>query len=152
MELDRLIQRAPEALAPQHDLWPGIQARLQGAPRRPAPWALAASLLLGLLIGSQLRPFWPSETVPTVSTERLLDLLERQHRQRLASLAQPLQPSLQTASADLTLLRDASKELRQALRDQPDNLALLDLLLWTQQRELELTQQHHQTQQAYQPL
>ncbi|GAA5192294.1 hypothetical protein [Ferrimonas gelatinilytica] len=155
MELDRLIQDAPKALVPERDLWPGIESRLQPSVRRTSAWALAASLFIGLLIGSQLRPLWLAEPVPSVSTERLLELLEQQHQQRLASLPQPhtMQTVIQSENTDLRLLREARLELKQALRNQPDNLALLDLLLWTQQREFDLTQQQtRHPQQSYHPL
>lgn len=57
LEYRRLLKKLPDRIEPARDLWPGIETRL-GAPakrsmlRQPFPFAIAASLLTAVLIGS----------------------------------------------------------------------------------------------------
>ncbi|GAA4897105.1 hypothetical protein [Ferrimonas pelagia] len=145
MDLEQLGQHLPKTLTPQRDLWPGIAQRIAPAAvptRRPAPWPLAACLLLGFLLGTLFPPqSWQTPASPSWDTEQVLAMLERQHQRRQDQLSHRL-PRLHSAShRDIEVLRGGSQELLQAIRMQPDNLALLELLLWTQQRELELMTQ-----------
>ena len=139
MNLDRLIQDTAKELSPSRDLWPDIEQRLQptATARQDRFWPMAACLLLGILLGGQFMPFAPR--APQAGPDNpLLIQLRQFHLQRVNQL-EP-RPELMTVStqADLTVLRAGTEELYQALLQQPDDPALLELLLWAQQREWEL--------------
>ena len=67
------LPERPEGIAPQHDLWPGIEARLDeqaAAPRVRTPWryAMAASLVGVLVTGLVLAPQAPEPAPITVAS------------------------------------------------------------------------------------
>ncbi|WP_147653659.1 hypothetical protein [Vulcaniibacterium gelatinicum] len=130
-----------EAL-PEHELWPGIAARIAQAPqrrpaspRRPTPWALAASLLLAVGLAWQLRP------PPAVAPEETPLALEAQALTREYEAA--LQHFAGVPLPDEAALRELDRsaaQIRQALRRDPDARFLLDRLQDIYARRLALTQ------------
>jgi anti-sigma factor RsiW len=161
--LRELLDRAaalPRAIAPPHDLWPGIAERL--APRRPAAsrWtmglAAAAALAVAVTIVSRPRPDVPASAPPTTpvasTSEGLPPALEqaeadyaRAAAQLLAAIesrrnalppgtAAALQENMKTIDAALA-------EVRTALRSDPSNPHLNLLLASTHQRKVEVLRQ-----------
>ena len=149
-------------LAPQHDLWPGIAARIATAPavsprsstRRFAPLALAASVLLALGVAWQLQPpattvRAPASTSPAATSQasaglidREADAMTREYRAALQELQastpssttpQPVQPALRE-------LDRSARQIRTALAHDPDARFLLERLRRTYSLRLELTQ------------
>ncbi|WP_298442363.1 hypothetical protein [uncultured Ferrimonas sp.] len=136
-KLTELLEQTPREIAPAKPLWPHVARQLKQQ-HHPQQWALAASLLLGILLGGI--GGYRLNDQPMLQPELLngvLQVIASQHQQRLAQLpsSNPLVPA-----ADLQTLRSGTAELQQALQQQPNNQALLELWLWTQQRELELLQ------------
>jgi len=131
-ETDRIntLERLPRRRSPERDLWPGIEARL--APRRRAsryPWpqlALAASLVAGLA---------------AVMTLGLRDAaLAPGGEATLAARADaPLRARTfdteAIVQANVSLVEQAERELKQALRQNPESTTLRSLLRSAEQRQ-----------------
>lgn len=124
-ETDRIntLERLPRRRRPERDLWPGIAARL---PSRRASrhgrmqLALAASMVAGLAAVFTVALRDSGSDVPA----------------GMASAALPLtDDSRAIVKANLSLLRDAERELQQALRHDPDSTTLRSLLASTEHRE-----------------
>lgn len=111
---------------PERDLWPGIEARLQaisGSRRRsaPQPWlgyALAASVVAALTIG-----LWREAPVPLPApTATMVAQVPaappgRVHPQQQALL-----------KANLGIVKDAERQLQQALEQNPESASLRRML------------------------
>jgi hypothetical protein len=147
-------------LAPERDLWPGIAARIavapaathRASPRRFAPWALAASLLLALGVAWQLRPPAPvaaplaSRQAPQQAPARLIgreaEAMTREYSAALHEL-QASAPDAATPRKEQPALREldrSARQIRTALARDPDARFLLERLRRTYSLRLELTQ------------
>jgi hypothetical protein len=120
--LDRLVR----SRAPEHDLWPGIQSRLR--PRRSryalGQLALAASLVAGLAATFTLTL---REALPTHDAAR----------QSFAA-AGLTDDSRAIVKANLSMVRQAERELRNALRQDPESRQLRSLLASAETRQRDL--------------
>lgn len=142
---------------PEHDLWPGIAARIgqagrDGTPstavplrRRPAarfaPWALAASLVLAIGVSWQQRPdFGAPVADPSAQLiHREADALTREYNAALRELQAAGRPATNSRDA-LRQLDQSAAQIRTALARDPDARFLLDRLRSTYEKRLELTQ------------
>ena len=135
--------------SPARDLWPEIAARIAAAPaagrvtpagsvRRVAPWALAASLLLAVLLAWQHTLVQRDHTsTPLVASEARA--MTRQYEAAL----QVITASAPMGNLDAPALREldrSSAQIRQALARDPDARFLLDRLQHTYSLRLALTE------------
>lgn len=159
--IETLRQALPDQLPPQRDLWPGIERQLDRPVTQPQPpWQRVASLMLPLLLGTLLGlggGFWAGQSKGQDPQPMLamLDVMASQHQaQVLAAQSRYLTISDRPAapSEGEQTLQQASKELLQALRQDPFNPALLELWLWVQQKELDLIHSQQQQQRRLQQL
>lgn len=119
------LNRLVRARAPQRDLWPGIAARLR--PRRSRyglmQFALAASLVAGMASVFTLSLAPPGTVTGPLETAAL-----------------PLtHDSRAIVQANLSIVRQAARELRRALETDPDSTALRSLLASTENRQRALS-------------
>ena len=128
-------------VAPAHDLWPGIAARLDAprsrAPRRGLSWLAAAAVVaLAFGIGWQLRPVAPAAAPTLVQQEA--DAMTRDY----ALALRRMQASAPVAGNDPALheLDRSAGLIRQALQRDPDAGFLLQRLRHTYEKRLALTQ------------
>jgi hypothetical protein len=144
-------------LAPERDLWPGIAARIAAAPaathraspRRFAPWALAASLVLALGVAWQLQPPSPpvaAQDSTSQASARLIDreaeAMTREYRAALQEL-QASTPASTAPRPEQPALREldrSARQIRTALARDPEARFLLERLRRTYSLRLELTQ------------
>ena len=127
-EQDRIagLDRLARSRAPSRDLWPGIAGRLRPR-RRPfyplAQFALAASLVAGL------------------ATVFALNLHAPGAAPGMAAMAQlPLtHDSRAIVEANLSIVRTSERQLRQALKQNPDSPTLRSLLASTENRQRALS-------------
>jgi hypothetical protein len=123
------LDRLERSRAPSRDLWPAIEARLH--PRRSRyglmQFALAASLVAGLasVFTLTLRdagdaPGHVGNGLPTYAARDLTD------------------DSRAIVEANLSLVRQAERQLKQALRQDPDSPTLRSLLASTEDRQRSL--------------
>ena len=126
-ETDRinLLERLPRRRSPERDLWPGIEARL--APRRSRyallQLALAASLVAGLA---------------SVFTLGLRDVAAPAGTATTAFAPQLNDHSRAIVEANLSIVEQAERQLKQALRQHPDSDSLRSLLESTKHRARDL--------------
>lgn len=126
----RGLDHLPRRRSPERDLWPGIEARL--APRRRASryawaqFALAASLVAGLAavmtLGLRAAALAPSGGPTTAARAD-------------APLRAQTFDSRAIVQANVSLLEQAERELKQALRQQPESTTLRSLLQSAEQRQ-----------------
>lgn len=133
-ELRRELRELRVDREPQHDLWPRIAQRLNGAdvaPTRTArrPWlafAVAAGIALALTAGVFSLALQREAAVgdrplaERIDGSSVRDRIDRAHQ--LASTGDP-----RLASAEV-VLEAASEELEQALQQQPDAVFLVGLI------------------------
>ena len=117
------LDQLTRSRAPSRDLWPGIEARIK-ARRSRYPlmqFALAASLVAG------------------VAAMFTLSLQQQGLAPGALQAALPLgQDSRAIVVANLSIVDDAERQLRQALKKHPDSQPLLSLLESTQHRARDL--------------
>ena len=169
-QLEQLIDSAPKEMSPSHDLWQGIEKRmdkpLMSQTRQSQHgrlWAIAASFILLVALGyTQLPSFNPLTTqqtelaqnsaMPAQTGDAALRLLLTQiaasHQVQVDNLEQTTNAlAWQTSSFSapveqgLAELRRAATQIYQALQANPTDKQLWQLWLWVQQRELDLLQQ-----------
>lgn len=158
---DKLMARAAglaKEMAPERDLWPGIEAAI-GLParRRRTPYVAQAAAVLLLVAGSSFvtYTFMGKETVVV---ERPVDdglVLEQAsfggqyelsngYKLARTNLEAQMQRELDKLSPEaragveqnLTVIRDAINEINAALEQEPGNALLQDLLMKTYREEL----------------
>lgn len=133
---------------PARDLWPDIAARIAVAPtagrvtptgrfRRVAPWALAASVVLAVLLAWQHAVVQRDHAAPLVASEARA--MTRQYEAAL----QVITASAPAGNLDAPALREldrSSAQIREALARDPDAYFLLDRLQHTYSLRLALTE------------
>ncbi|MCI1711882.1 MAG: hypothetical protein LKM39_17265 [Chiayiivirga sp.] len=153
LELRRRLRQLPPDRAPRRDLWQGIETRLvppHHARRAPRSWlrpllALAAVLALALALAwhpafLRTEPSLVHQPAPgraDPSLRREADAIALEYRFAIDSATPAaMPPELQAAADEL----DASaRQLRDALREQPEATYLLDRLRHTYEQRLRLT-------------
>lgn len=155
--------RLAKDIAPERDLWPGIEARIeagQATPERRRSWtpyfAQAAAVLL-LVAGSSFITYTVMDTDPVVIERPVAGglvleeasfggQLELSNGYKLArsNLQSQMEQELQKLSPEsraeveqnLVVIRDAIAQINAALEQEPGNALLQDLLLKTYREEL----------------
>jgi hypothetical protein len=123
------MRKLDTPVEPQHDLWPGIQARITAAPRRRARWPLlaaAATVLIAVGAGTLTWLMYVPAAAPLDASARTA-----------LDWAQPNNPTLAAAAQDLD---GASAQLQQALEQRPDAVFLVGLLNRTNSQRMRLLQ------------
>ncbi|MBP7662796.1 MAG: anti-sigma factor [Shewanella sp.] len=169
-QLEQLINSAPKEMSPTHDLWQGIEKRMDKTlipqtytSQKSHAWAIAASFIILAALGYTQLPYFNSfimqqtelaqnQAMPEQPGDAALHLLLTQiatsHQAQVDNLEQaPNALMWQTSSFSapveqgLTELRLAATQIYQALQANPTDKQLWQLWLWVQQRELDLLQQ-----------
>ena len=134
---------------PARDLWPDIAARLaepsRSVPRQAwfasstmAPWALAASVLIAVMLLWQhdaMAPRGPNDRL----IEREAQAMTREYQGALRVITASA-PDQRVESPDLRELDRSAAQIRSALQRDPDARFLLDRLQHTYSLRLALTQ------------
>ncbi len=138
-ELERRAQALPLEIAPERDLWRGIELRLSARdavadpPRRVAAWPwipMTAALVAGYALATFVPlPVFDNVGVSPVSpvTSTLIDSIE-------PALAQLPAKTRAVVEADLTGLERDWQQIEEALASEPDNPLLLELQMSTADR------------------
>ena len=145
--LQRALAKLQRERLPQRDLWIGVEMALLSGKRRRAPWlAIAASLLVCVIaVGAWLHSHQAhnSAAAPVSYAEQLA--AEQRNTMAALQAAYRNTPALTTNWNDqLNVLERAADSLRKALRDDPDNIALLKMLNDVYQQEVDLLRTVHE--------
>lgn len=144
--LDELMQQQQRELSPSRELWTGIEHALvqrqlkARSQRNLTGWYYGLAAALVMTISGLV--WWQMPTATTAAPASLVEVLnQHQQQQRQLMLASFKQlertPSIATEK-ELAQLREAASAISEALQREPDNKALLDMLRYVHQQELEL--------------
>lgn len=154
------IQTLPKEMQPEKDLWQGIDIALASAERETSapesgakvttlsswsggkPMALAASILLVAVLGWQ----GIQKSAHTDAPSSLVSLMMAQHDEQKTVLLASLSDSAELTDnwkTQLNELEQAENAIEAALRDDPDNMALLKMLQQVHQQQLDLIERVH---------
>ena len=145
-------------IQPERDLWPEIVDKIRVLPQQDfnqpswMPMALAASILIA--VGALGFAGYTNYSVtqqfnPTFVEESTVDLIEKPYLLARASYLTALATEEQAMSPEvreilkknLIIIDKATQEIRQALKDNPNDQFLTEALLLTRQKELQLLNQ-----------
>jgi hypothetical protein len=159
----------PRELSPPRDLWPEIAQRIAAArPRAAAPavrrvwsWSpalLAAAAAVVLALGATLTRVWPPAAGPEAgtgvaqeaawTTDPALLAAEREYARATSQLMTALEAQKATlppetvaaVEKDLVTIDAALRQVRGALRQDPDNAQLSHMLASTHQKKVDVLQ------------
>lgn len=140
----------PRSIMPENDLWGGIEARIQGAPRVAElsprrtglrPWMQLAAAVLLLIAGATLATLYQRRVNPSQFA-----LEQQRYTQATADLARkladdPTQLSASTRAVverNLAIVDQAIKEAEDALSSDPGNTELEQMVLARYAQRLDL--------------
>ncbi len=147
-------QELPKELTPQRDLWPGIEQAIAntpqyGQPTKPESWQQLAkiaaafapvALVLSIWLGSgsheQIDNNWNNPLVASY------DIQKKQLLQKVNTE----QPVVKNWQASMTELEQAEKALIQALKQQPEDPALMKMLNQVYQHQISLIKKAYKPQ------
>lgn len=137
----RLMQEvkdlSPE-LAPSRNLWLGIEKAInQPATKRlnRTPWLVAASVVMAITVG------WFSHQQADIEKNSLVASIEANFALQKQAVALQYTNAKAISQEEAAEFTKARTMILEALADDPNNPALLEILKYTQQRELELMHQ-----------
>ena len=137
--------KLPESIQPEHELWDGIAARIAPRRRSARPWLLALAALLLMALSSAMTAWWLGRQAPATEFSEV----QSRYAEESAELARrvlegPSQLSPQTLAAvarHLRVIDEAIQEAEAALRQDPANRALEQMLFVRYEQRLELLRQ-----------
>ena len=162
------VAEMPREMSPSRDLWPGIAERIAAVRSRPAapaprriwswsPALLAAAAAVVVALGGLAR-VWPPASGPATTTGALheaawttdpaLLAAEREYARATGQLMAALEArkatlppeTMAAVEKDLTTIDAALRQVRGALRQDPDNAQLSHMLASTHQKKLDVLQ------------
>ena len=145
-KLDDLIQKHQQAsrfgMLPERDLWPGIeQAILPVKSSNNKYFAVAASLMLAVFIG-----YFSFESGKAAQGDALVAALSEQHQSQKQSLLVQYQDSPALTSnwnEQLDELDDAAAAIKAALKEDPNNPALIKMLRHVYSQQMQIIERVH---------
>jgi hypothetical protein len=151
--LQQKLAHLPKDISPERNLWPGIEKAIQHAPlpkKQPVistPLAWAASIVIAIFFTWQ-NQMQPNETGSAINVAELMQSTFIQQKSGLlVSLGNPQMTELpKIMQKQLSELHAAQTTIVNALKNDPNNTDLLNLLRFTQQQELKLITQLYQPQ------
>lgn len=155
LEMQRILSKASELDAvhqPERDLWPDIESKL--SPKAKAkynwmPYALAASVLLAFISVSfngylltQTKPVLTASNTNISDIERPYILARTALLEEIVTNENQLSPEMrEVLDVNLEIIDKALYEIRQELEVNPNDAYLIDALITTREKELELFRQ-----------
>lgn len=118
------LRRFDPALPPPRDLWPQIAARLPPRRREERRYTLLRFAIAAVLVAAIALPLLRREPPPSAAPSAPIGT---------AAMALDAAPgSRALVKANLQLVRDSARQIRRALLQEPDSVALLRLLRTTE--------------------
>lgn len=139
--LQDALDTLPREILPQRDLWPGIAHALQIPERAPLPWQRQAALAASVLLVLTLSLYFGQSTQPLPNSvaEEFFSTLQREHelnKQMLLVGYRNQQPLFANWEQQLLQLEQAEAAIFEALRDDPQNRELIEILRQVQDKQL----------------
>ncbi len=144
--LQDALNALPREVMPQRDLWPGIAHALLIPERAPTPpWynhvALAASVMLVVALSLYFSPQETAQQMPNSELEQVLGALRDEHalnKQSLLVRYENREPYYAGWQDQLLQLEQAEALIFDAIREDPANLKMLEILRRNQRQQLNL--------------
>ena len=152
--LSQLVKHLPTEKTPKRDLWQGIELALEQEPQstsrssRLRLWiasAAAIALCVGLTSQYWMKPLSAPSDRP-LRGDALVTALSEQHQAQLTRLLVTVQDATPLTSnwqQQLDDLKQAEKVVKQALQQDPNNRALLQMMQNVHQQQLLLVERVH---------
>jgi len=160
----RKAQALNKSIEPETDLWPNIANRIKDMPQHEAehltktwtnrwmPMSLAASLFVtvgALSFASYTNYSVNQQFMPVAETESTMSLIEQpyliartNYLTDLATKEQQMSPQVRNIlKKNLKIIDDATQEIRNALKENPNDPFLTDALILTHQKGIQLLNQ-----------
>jgi hypothetical protein len=150
-KLDDLIQKHQQAsrsgVLPERDLWPGIEQAILTVNNSSNKYfankhfAVAASLMLAVFIG-----YFSFESGKAAQGDALVAALSEQHQSQKQSLLVQYQDSPALTSnwnEQLDELDDAAAAIKAALKEDPNNPALIKMLRHVYSQQMQIIERVH---------
>lgn len=147
-KLNQQLESLPGSLTPSRDLWPGIELALTEAQeeRKPYRWPLAVAagvivpaVLVWLFMSQSQLPL--NTTNPTVVAQ-----MSKQFESQKAALLVTYQEQNSLTDnweSQLAELESAADAIKAALKNDPNNMALLRMLQSVYQQQIDLIERVH---------
>ncbi|MEQ5806325.1 hypothetical protein J3369_02770 [Alteromonas sp. NFXS44] len=161
-ELNKALERLPQEMKPERDLWTGIALSIeagemekQESAGKKVPvtrlryMAMAASLLLVTSLFIFIKPseyFGNDSGAGDARGQALVNVLSRQHEQQKQQLLVRFKDQIAVTDdwqTQIQELEDAAAAVKLALKQDPDNTALLGMLQHIYQQQLLLIERVH---------
>ena len=161
----RKAQEMDKSIEPETDLWPGIVNRIKDLPQHEAeqssisswkstwmPMSLAASMLItvgALSFAGYTNYSVNQQLMTTTEKESTLTLIEQpyliartNYLTDIATKDQQMSPEVRSVlKKNLKIIDDATQEIRNALKENPNDPFLTDALILTHQKGIQLLSQ-----------
>lgn len=147
--LKQELEKLPDSIEPERDLWHGIEQRIQHKPARSRGrvWELAIAASVAAVVSSAMfLGFGQSrdattQAVPTLAAYQQLDAaylpVRKVSLERYNAQADKLDPAVRaTVEKNLAIIDQALDEIRAALKNRPNDPALNALLQRTYEQEM----------------
>lgn len=143
--LQDALDALPREVLPRRDLWPGIEHALLVPERKPMAWqrqgALAASVLLVMALSLYYGEHQTVQQVPNSVIEQALTQLRDEHalnKQMLLVRYEDREPYFADWQETLAQLEQVEAVIFEAIREDPENLELIEILRQNQRKQLDL--------------
>ena len=137
--LQRKLTALQKQRTPPRDLWPGIEMALLKKPQsRVSPLVAAASLIVCVLCGWL---FFASHRVNHDQTQSIVAQLDALHQQQMTALKAAyggMHPLAGNFDQQLREMDRAATAIKKALKDDPGNVTLLNMLTDIYQKQITL--------------
>ncbi len=143
-QLEQAISQLRQTQQPARDLWPAIEQALDSAPAaQPSSRRWIAAAAIALLTFAVWKPWQsiqqgPKAALLTDSAAAQIEANYSAQRQALLYSVVDAEQKLSPWSTEIQLLDQAALDIRLSLEVDPDNMALLNMLRRTYQRQLDL--------------
>lgn len=155
LALARAVRDLDREVMPDRDLWQGIERQIVEAPQKQRrdwdwmPYGIAASLVVAT--ASLMLNLMPAGEPQMLTVEQSVDRMESEYLQVRNPLVEQFnqvnrdvdEQTMTDVHRNLEILRKARMEIEAAVREEPDNARLVELLMSIHEQELELLQRDY---------
>lgn len=144
-KLHTQIQRLQKDKQPDRDLWPGIEFAVVARKHRQVPWMGIAASIVICAMGSWILLHGHQDSNDQM--QRVVAQLDTLHQQEMSALKVAYKNTRALTTNWSTQLQDmdqAAVAIKQALKNDPQNVTLLKMLSDVYQKEIDLLKTVHE--------
>jgi hypothetical protein len=144
-KLQAQISRLKKDKLPERDLWLGIEMGIANQKKRSIPWIGIAASVVICAMGSWIFLSRPADSSSDMA--RVVDQLDSLHQQEMAALKvafKSTKPLTNNWNQQLSDMDRAADAIKQALKQDPQNVTLLKMLSDVYQKQIDLLKTVHE--------